>query len=143
MRPEDTLTYHELLGFLYTINCSPEMISPGEWMPMIFANEEANYRDAEEANLVAEAIMALYGQCHQQVLAGSPVMPPSCAPVLPAMDNFCDGAPLAQWANGFLIGHTYLENVWGALIQGEWEDELGSCLMVLSFFCRYRAGRSL
>ncbi|MCF6355898.1 MAG: UPF0149 family protein [Candidatus Polarisedimenticolaceae bacterium] len=137
-RPEDTLSYNELLGFLYTITCSPEMIPPGDWMLMIFANEEAGFYDAEEANLITEAIMALYGQCNQQVLDGNPAMPPSCAPASQAMDNFCDGAPLAQWAKGFLIGHTYLEDVWGNLIQGEWEDELVSCLMVLSFFADIR-----
>lgn len=133
-RPDDTFTYNELLGFLYTIACSPEMIPPSDWVPMIFANEEANYHDADEANIITETIMILYGQCNQQVLDGNPAVPLSCAPALPVMDNFCDESPLAQWANGFLVGHSYLEDVWGSLIQNEWEDELGSCLMVLSFF---------
>ncbi len=133
-RPEDTLLLHELQGFLFTINCSPEVIPPSEWMPMVFAGSEANYRDAEEARFITEAIMRLYGQCNQQVLEGDPAMPSGCAPAAAVMDNFCDDAPLAQWASGFLVGHTYLEDVWDALIQDEWEDELGSCLMVLSFF---------
>ncbi len=133
-RPEDTFTYNELLGFLFAIACSPEMIPPSDWVPMVFANDEANYRDSDEANTITETIMILYGQCNQQVLDGNPVVPLSCAPVLPPMDNFFDEAPLGQWANGFLIGHSYLEDVWDTLIQSEWEEELGSCLVVLSFF---------
>ncbi len=133
-RPDETLTYNELLGFLYAIACSPEMIPPSDWVPMIFANEEANYHDANEASVITEAIMTLYEQCNQQVLDGNPAVPPGCTPILPVIDNFCDESPLAQWANGFLIGHSYLQDVWDSLIQDEWEDELGSCLMVLSFF---------
>jgi len=133
-RPEDTFTYNELLGFLFTIASSPEMIPPSDWVPMIFANEEANYRDSEEANIITETIMILYGQCNQQVVDGNPVLPPSCASAQPPMENFYDDAPLGQWANGFLIGHSYLEDVWEAVVQEEWEEELGSCLMVLSFF---------
>jgi len=133
-RPEETFTYNELLGFLFAIACAPEMIPPSDWMSVIFADGEANYRDSNEANTITETIMILYGQCSQQVLDGNPVVPLSCVPVLPPMDNFFDEAPLGQWANGFLIGHSYLEDVWDTLIQGEWEDELGSCLVVLSFF---------
>jgi len=132
-RPEDTFTYNELLGFLFTIACSPEMIPPSDWIPMIFADEEANYRDSDEANTITETIMILYGQCNQQIVDGNPVLPPSCAPSSSPMANFYD-APLGQWANGFFIGSSYLEDVWNTLIQDEWEEEWESCLMVLSFF---------
>ena len=101
---------------------------------MVFDNEEANFRDSDEANIITETIMILYRQCNQQIIDGNPVLPPSCAPVAPPMDNFFSEAPLCQWANGFLIGHSYLEEIWDVLIQDEWEEELGSCLMVLSFF---------
>ena len=133
-RPADTFTYNELLGFLFTIVSSPEMVPPSDWIPMVFANEEANYRDSDEANTITETIMILYNQFNQQIVDGNPVLPLSCAPISPAMDNFADAAPLSQWANGFLIGHSYLEDVWETLVQEEWEEELGSCLMVLSFF---------
>jgi len=137
-RPADTFTYNELLGFLFAIASSPEMIPPSDWVPIIFANDEANYRDSDEANTITEAIMILYNQCNQQVVDGNPELPLSCASILPPMENFADDAPLSQWASGFLIGHSYLEDVWDALIQEEWEEELGSCLMVLSFFAEIK-----
>jgi len=133
-RPADTFTYNELLGFLFTIASSPEMIPPSDWVPIIFANDEANYHDSDEANSIIETIMILYNQCNQQVVDGTAALPLSCASISPLMDNFLDDAPLHQWANGFLVGHSYLEDVWDTLLQEEWEDELGSCLMVLSYF---------
>ncbi len=134
-RPVDTFSYNELLGFLFTIASSPEMIPPSDWVPVIFANDEANYRDSDEANTIIETIMIIYNQCNQQIVDGNAVLPLSCAPISPPMENFSDESPLHQWANGFLIGHSYLEDVWDAVVQEEeWEDELDSCLMVLSFF---------
>jgi yecA family protein len=38
-RPEGTLSFHELQGFLFAISCAPELIQPSEWLPLI-SNEE-------------------------------------------------------------------------------------------------------
>ena len=31
-RPEGTLSYHGLQGFLFTLACAPEQVSPYHWM---------------------------------------------------------------------------------------------------------------
>ena len=131
-RPEGTLSYHELQGFLFAIACSPEMIPPSDWLPLVFAGQEANFSGMDEANAVIQAIMTLYNQLNQQVVDGEPAGPPSCAAA--PLDNFSDDAPLGQWARGFLMGHSYLDEVWEAYALDEWDEELGSCMMVLSFF---------
>ena len=133
-RPEGTLTYNELQGLFFAIACSPEMIPPSDWLPLVFADEEANYCDVDEANTITQAIMILYNQWNQQVVDGELTIPPSCKPVEMPLDNFSDEAPLAQWAQGFLIGHSYLDELWNEYALDEWDEELGSCLMVLSFF---------
>ena len=45
-----------------------------------------------------------------------------------------DDAPLSQWARGFLTGHSYLDGIWNAYTPDELDEELGSVLMVLTFF---------
>ena len=36
------------------------MIAPSEWMPLIFNEQEAGYRDEAEAETIVAAILALY-----------------------------------------------------------------------------------
>ena len=43
-RPAGTLRYHELQGFFFTIACCPDLVSPSEWMPVVFADREAGYQ---------------------------------------------------------------------------------------------------
>ena len=44
-RPEGTLLYYELEGFLFAVACSPDLVMPSEWTPLIFAEKEAGYAD--------------------------------------------------------------------------------------------------
>ncbi|MDW7773765.1 MAG: UPF0149 family protein [Desulfobulbaceae bacterium] len=37
--PEEAMTYDELYGFLFGIAMTPDVLSPGEWMPIIFGEE--------------------------------------------------------------------------------------------------------
>jgi len=133
-RPGDTFTYNELCGFLFAIACAPEMIPPSDWLELIFGDEDANYCTAEEANAITQTIMILYNQLNQQVVDGELSLPASCVPVKEPLDNFSDEASLSQWAQGFLIGHSYLEELWDNEAVDEWGEELASCLMVLTFF---------
>jgi uncharacterized protein len=42
-RPEGTLNYQEVRGFLFAIACAPELIKPSEWLPMIFNEQDAQF----------------------------------------------------------------------------------------------------
>jgi len=46
-RPAGTLRYHDLQGFFFTIACCPDLVSPSEWMPVVFADREAGYQSLE------------------------------------------------------------------------------------------------
>ena len=48
--------------------------------------------------------------------------------------NFEADAPLSQWARGFGMGHEYLSALWDAHAPTKVSEDLGSCLMVLTFF---------
>ena len=67
-RPAGTLTYHELQGFLFTVVSAPDLIQPSEWLPIIFAEEDAVYSNLDEANEILGQIMALYNTINAAVL---------------------------------------------------------------------------
>ena len=85
--PEGTLGYHQLQGFLFTICCSPVLIAPSEWMPLIFNEQEAGYRDEAEAETIVAALLALYNSINEGVLEGGLSKPADLDVKDNALDN--------------------------------------------------------
>ncbi|MBI3573670.1 UPF0149 family protein [Candidatus Kaiserbacteria bacterium] len=137
-RPKDTMTYPQLAGFLFSMANAPELILPSEWMPIVFNDQDAWYETRGEAERVLQAMMALYNDCGRERAEGSAPFPPGCEIRPRPLDNLVADAPLSQWARGFLTGHTYLEEIWSEFIPDELDKELGSSLMVLTFFASPR-----
>ena len=133
-RPAGTLSYPELAGFLFAICCSPEMVPPSDWLPLIFDDKDAGYRDMEEAQQTLAAIMALYNHINQGVLDKQPALPPQCEARRATPANLQPDAPLSLWARGFGMGHDYLSEVWDAHTPDALDEDLGACMMVLTFF---------
>ena len=133
-RPAGTLSYHELQGFLFTIVSAPELIQPSEWLPIIFAGEDVDYANVEQAEALIGQIMALYSTINAAVLDQPALLPADCPLHDDVLANFDDDAPIAQWSRGFLHGHQWLEELWEETVPEELDDELGSILMALSFF---------
>ena len=133
-RPAGTLSYHELQGLLFTVVSAPELIPLSEWMPIIFAGEEVDYANVEQAKAVIGQIMALYNTINAAVLDPPTLLPADCPLRDDVLANFEDDAPIAQWSRGFLRGHQWLEDLWEESVPKELAEELGSILMTLSFF---------
>jgi len=57
--PEVTLGYYELRGYLYGIAITPEVIEPGEWMPLIFGDEPPAYESGEQARELTSALFTV------------------------------------------------------------------------------------
>lgn len=138
-RPEGTMSYCELAGFLFAVACSPELVQPSEWLPLVFNENEGGFETLDEAQEILPAIMALYNHVNRGVLEGESALPPGCAVRAGAITNLEPDAPLSQWARGFGGGHDWLENVWDEYAPEEFDEELGADLLVLTFF----ASRSL
>lgn len=128
------MTYPQLAGFLFSMANAPELISPSEWMPIAFNDQEALYETRDEAEHVLQAMMALYNVCGRERTEESASLPPGCEIRPRPMDNLSDDAPLRQWARGFLTGHSYLDEIWNDYTPKEFDEDLGSILMVLTFF---------
>ncbi len=133
-RPEGTLRYHELQGFLFAVASSPEMIKPSEWLPIIFNEKEAMYASVEEANVVLGELMVLYNSINASAMSDRPTLPADCTLRPTVMRNFDDDAPIALWSRGFTEGHDWLEDVWEPHILQEWDREFGAILIALTFF---------
>lgn len=95
-RPTDTLTYHELQGFLFTVASAPELIRPSEWLPLVFNEHEAGYTTIEEANTILGQIMMLYNDINAAILEERVGRPRDCQPRRRVLDNLEDSAPLAH-----------------------------------------------
>ena len=132
-RPAGTLSYHELQGLLFTVVSAPELIPLSEWMPIIFAGEEVDYANVEQAKAVIGQIMALYNTINAAVLDPPTLLPADCPLRDDVLANFADDAPIAQWSRGFLRGHQWLEELWEDLPE-EVAEELDATLMALGFF---------
>ena len=128
------MTYPQLAGFLFSMANAPELIPPSEWIPMAFNDQDAGYETQGEAEQVLQAMMALYNDSCLERRAGSTTLPPGCEIRAQPLDNLADDAALSQWARGFLTGHTYLDDSWNDYTPEELDEELGSMLMVLTFF---------
>lgn len=133
-RPEGTMRYCELAGFLFAVACSPELVQPSEWLPLVFNEKEGGFVTLDEAQEILPAIMALYNHVNRGVLKGEPALPPGCTMCAQPIANLEPDAPLSQWARGFAGGHDWLENVWDEYAPEELDEELGADLLVLSFF---------
>ena len=133
-RPDGTLRFHELQGFLFAIACSPETIAPSEWLPMIGNDEDLTFADQNEAQGILGLVMALYNEINTAVLERSNSLPAGCAFDKNISKNFEDDSSISQWSRGFAAGHDWLAEVWEEYLFGELDEECGATLMVLSFF---------
>ena len=132
-RPAGTFCYHELQGFLFTVVSAPELVPPSDWLPIIFAEEDAGYASLDEAQEILGHIMALYNTTNAAVLDPPTLLPGDCPLHDDVLANFEDDAPMAQWSRGFLLGHEWLEELWEDLPE-EVAEELDAVLMALGFF---------
>ncbi len=136
-RPEGTLTFHELQGFLYTVACSPELIMPSDWLPIISNEDDMLYKDLDEAQKVLEQITALYNHINTTVIERSNAMPQGCDFLADLNANFDSEAPISQWSRGFALGDAWLSELWDSYVPddlSEMSKELSACTMTLSFF---------
>jgi uncharacterized protein len=141
-RPEGTLKYPELQGFLFAVANAPEEVGPTEWIPAVFDMEEVEFKNLEEAQTISSALIEEFNAVNDASLAGR--MPPGCVLRDEPMANLEDDAPIAAWARGFARGYGWLEETWGEYLPGagphdnpedqDLEEEFGAVLMVLTFF---------
>lgn len=137
-RPEGTLRYHELEGFLFTVASAPELVLPSEWLPLVFGDGEPSFENKDEAQAILGQIMELYNAINGIVSDPPAELPDDCTFRDDVLANLEDDAPIAQWSRGFLYGHQWLEEAWEETVPEELDEEFGPILMALTFFSSRR-----
>jgi len=132
-RPEGTMNYHQLAGFLFSTAYSPEMVQPSEWLPVVFNNQDPEYETFDETQEILQDILGLYNRINEYVEKKTK-LPTGCEFYDDPISNLNVDAPLSFWAQGFAIGHDWLYESWEEYLPESLIDELGSLMLLLSFF---------
>jgi uncharacterized protein len=133
-RPKDTMRYLETAGFLFAVCCTPDMVQPAEWIPIVLGEAGGGFKDRKEAARALQLVMALYNHVNHGVLERRPELPWGCEVRTEPLANLEDDAPLSRWARGFAEGSDWLQASWPEELPDELGDGLGACMLVLSFF---------
>lgn len=131
-RPEGTMSYYQLAGFLFAVLCCPDDIETSEWLPLVFNESDPNFRRDTDADEFLPLIMALYNHINRGILEGDPALPPRFVQRADPLANLEPDAHIGQWARGFLGGYHWLEESWDT--PKENEIELNAAFLVLTFF---------
>jgi yecA family protein len=99
------LSYFQLQGFLFAIACSPEQIKPSEWFDVIWLNDEPQFDQEEDARTFFRLLVSLSDYIASSVCQRR---------YLPFDSQYAVSfqAHLAEWGEGFLLGHQYLDDIW-------------------------------
>jgi uncharacterized protein len=116
-RPEETMSYGQLHGFLFAVAGAPEVILPSDWMREVFGGNEPGFKDEEEARIIQTALIEEYNAVNGAALKGE--MPPGCVLRDDPVANLEGDAPVHQWALGFLRGYSWLSGTWDDYLGGD------------------------
>lgn len=98
------LNYQQIHGLLYAMACSPEPIKSSEWFELIWLSDDPQFDDPIEAQTFYKLLVELSRSIDSDVRQER-YSPAGALKVQSA-------AALADWCEGFLAGHQYLENLW-------------------------------
>ena len=58
--PEFTFTYDELLGYIFGLAMTPDIVLPSEWLPIIFDNKYPDYDSEKQAEKMLRCLIEVY-----------------------------------------------------------------------------------
>ncbi len=116
-RRDAVLNYSQIQGLLYAMACSPEPIKPAEWFELVWLNDDPQFENAADAKRFYELLVELFGSISVEVERNRFQLARS-------VDSDNEASTLADWCDGFLLGHQYLEDVWSAALDELDDDRL-------------------
>lgn len=118
--PDDALTLEELHGFLFGLAITPEVVKPGEWLPLVFGEEMLSLRDEKKTTRLLERLFDAHNRLIDEQNAGSLRYPFTRAgrTAIPFVHDWCYGLFTALTVRPQLWG---IEdgNMGGTLEKGE------------------------
>jgi len=108
--PDDSMGLSDLDGFLTGIVVGPELILPGEWLPMIWGGEEPEFETEAEMRMVLGTIMGRYNE----IIACLDSAPENLEPIFLVGPE--DEVIASDWAAGFIDAVALRPKAWEPLI---------------------------
>jgi len=111
--PDDSMGLSDLDGFLTGVVVGPELILPGEWLPVIWGGDEPEFETEDEMRIVLGTIMGRYNE----IAACFNGDPDEFDPIL---WEGPEGEVIASdWAGGFLDAVALRPKAWERLIESD------------------------
>jgi yecA family protein len=111
------LSYQQIQGLLFAMASSPESVRPIEWFELIWLSDDPQFDDAGEAKTFFQLLLELSRHIGEEARGER------YRPGLDAQGHI-SGAAMADWCDGFLLGHQYLEDVWQIALEDLDDDQL-------------------
>jgi uncharacterized protein len=111
--PDDSMGLSDLDGFLTGVIVGPELITPSEWLPVIWGGAEPEFETQEEMRTILGTIMGRYNE----IAACFDSDPDDFGPI------FWEGPEgkviASDWAGGFLDAVALRAQAWRPLIEDD------------------------
>ena len=124
--PEDSMGLSDLDGFLAGIAAGPELVAPGEWLPVVWDGAEPAFASTEEASTVLGTIMGRYNEIVRALDAAPDAFDPA---FWEGPDG--GGIVVTDWAAGFLDAVLLRAKAWEPLVRHSEASALILPLLVL------------
>ena len=121
----------ETIGFVTAMAAAPHLISPSEWLPCLWGdNEDAPFEDGAQFEQYAHLIVELWNQTRERLLEGSWTWPEGCS--LDEKDIVTEST--RGFAAGMLDGWHLTKDDWETVMPTESEDNalVGGFILSLS-----------
>lgn len=135
-----SLSYYQLQGFLFAICCSPEPVRASDWFDLIWHNDDPCFDNQVDARRFFRQVIDL-----ADYIEGS-IAQRRFLPFDGEYSDRCQWA-LAQWCEGLLMGHNYLDEIWlmalDDLDDHQLDDQIDAVLSLASTFVEISADHQL
>lgn len=104
--PEDCMDVSQLDGFLAGVVIGPELVTPSEFLPVVWGGEEPEFADAAEAEAVLGSILGRYNEIIESLQSA----PSDYAPVF--WQDQAGNSITEDWAVGFMQAVALRSDAW-------------------------------
>jgi|GEM_PF-1830189 len=137
-----SLTFYMIHGFLCAISCSPVLLQPKEWLPVLLNDDEKLMDLLLEEQDDIQAIIDLYNFLNTQARDRVLALPSAMVIEDNPLENFLQTSDLGQWAVGFVEGADWLQLVWDEKVPEPLEEDFIFKTVILSFFSNEQQSRN-
>lgn len=112
-RPADTMTLHELRGFLWGLASAPADVDEDEWLPFVFEGDDPNFSDSDEEEKITTLMLGLWDEQFTRIEDEDSELTSTDYRWHDAADQRW---PLTAWCTGLLKAHYWQEESWNTLL---------------------------